>query len=157
MKNVTAVDFAGHIARRVRLNPFAMKKEESPVIVMEFEKGGSFEIRLREDAPQTAEAFLKQLPYESGVLQARFSGTECFFRMPLKVPQENIAEPRVGYLAFNSDHEQAVCIYYGDNIHAANPPYNHFADVVDHLDELYEVGLRIWHEGRENVKISRVE
>lgn len=124
-----------------------------PKIVMEFEKGGRFEIRLRDDAPVTAEKFLSMLPYEAGVLQARFSGMECFFRMEMGVPSENVVQPRRGYLSFNSDHEQAVCIYYGDNIHAADPPYNHFADVVDNLEELESVGLRIWHEGMEKVSI----
>ena len=127
------------------------------MFVMEFEKGGRFEIRLREDAPLTVEAFKKLLPYEAKVLQARFSGTECFFHMPLSVPQENIERPKQGYLAFNSDHEHAICIYYGDNIHAADPPYNHFADVVDHLDELYQTGMRIWHEGMEKVVIRQEE
>lgn len=129
------------------------------MIIMEFEKGGRFEIRLRPDlAPETAAAFRSLLPYESGVLQARFSGTECFFRMPMPgVPQENIVLPKHGDLAFNSNHEQAVCIYYGDNIHASDPPFNYFADVVDHLDELYRVGLRIWHEGMEKVVVREVE
>ena len=126
---------------------------QQPHIIMEFAKGGRFSVRLRDDAPQTAQRFLSMLPYEAGVLQARFSGTECFFNMPMGVPQENICIPKVGYLAFNSDHEQAVCIYYSDNIHASDPPYNHFADVTDNLEELNRVGLRIWHEGRETVRI----
>ena len=124
-----------------------------PKIVMTFEKGGRFEIKLRDDAPQTAKKFLEMLPYEAGVLQARFSGMECFFRMEMGVDPENVVKPERGYLSFNSDHEQAVCIYYGDNIRAADPPYNHFADVVDHLDELEQVGLRIWREGMETVYI----
>ena len=123
------------------------------MIILEFEKGGRFEIKLRKDAPRTAEAFRAMLPYEGGVLQARFSGTECFFRMPLGVPQENIVLPVHGAVAFNSDHEQAICIYYGDNIHASDPPFNHFGDITDHLDELYQVGLRIWHEGSEKVRV----
>ena len=124
---------------------------------MEFEKGGRFEIELRQDAPQTTAAFAGMLPYKAGVLQARFSGTECFFRMPLGVPPENIETPQAGFLAFNSDHEQAVCIYYSDNIRAADPPYNHFADVRGNLDELNEVGLRIWREGMESVVIRSIE
>lgn len=123
------------------------------MIILEFEKGGRFEVRLREDAPKTAEAFRAMLPFEAGVLQARFSGMECFFRMPLQVPPENIVQPKRGYLAFNSDHEQAVCLYYGDSIHAADPPYNHFADITEGLDSLYEVGLRIWHEGMEKMTL----
>ena len=50
-------------------------------IFLEFEKGGRFEVVLNEkDAPKTCAQFVKMLPYESGALQARFSGTECFFR-----------------------------------------------------------------------------
>lgn len=129
------------------------------MIIMEFEKGGRFEIKLRPDlAPKTAEVFRSLLPYEAGVLQARFSGTECFFRMPMQgVEQENIVIPQHGNLAFNSNHEQAICIYYGDNIHASDPPFNYFADVVDNLDELYKVGIRIWHEGMEKVTVREVD
>lgn len=126
-------------------------------ILLTFEKGGCFEVHLRDDAPETARKFLSMLPYEAGVLQARFSGMECFFRMEMGVKPENIVQPKRGYLSFNSDHEQAVCIYYGDNIHAANPPYNHFADITDGLDELEKVGLRIWHEGMEKVSIRMEE
>ena len=126
---------------------------DHPRIFLEFEKGGRFEIKLRDDAPKTASKFLSMLPYEAGVLQARFSGMECFFNMKMGVEPENIVQPKRGYLSFNSDHEQAVCIYYGDNIHAADPPYNHFADIVDGFEELEKVGLRIWHEGMEKVSI----
>ncbi|HHW31737.1 MAG TPA: DUF3830 family protein [Clostridiaceae bacterium] len=123
-------------------------------ILLIFEKGGTFELVLNEKAPKTCKAFLEHLPYEADVLQARFSGTECFFRMPLGVEPENIVDPKTGYVAFNSDNEQAICIYYDSNIRPADPPYNFFATIKGDYCKLKEVGLRIWREGSEKVKIS---
>jgi len=123
-------------------------------IVMEFEKGGKFNVILKPDvAPKTCEAFVNMLPYEAGVLQARFSGTECFFRMPLGAPSENIIIPKAFDLAFNSNHEQAICIYYDTNIHASDPPFNGFGYLEGDAETLKEVGNRIWYQGMEKVTV----
>ena len=122
-------------------------------IKIKFEKGGIFDVILNEKAPKTCKAFVAALPYEGTVLQARFSGTECFFYMALGVEPENLVIPQAGNLSFNSDHEQAVCIYYDSNIHAADPPYNQFASLKGDRELLANIGLRIWHEGQEKVKI----
>ena len=125
-----------------------------PNIFLEFEKGGRFEVELNEkDAPETCAQFVKMLPYEAGVLQARFSGTECFFRMPMGLRPEHIVKPEFADLAFNSNFEQAVCIYYDTNIHASDPPFNQFARLKGDLEELKRIGVRIWHEGMEHVRV----
>lgn len=123
-------------------------------IWMRFAKGNRFEIELlQQEAPRTCEAFKKMLPYTAGALQARFSGNEFFFRMPLGVPQENIQIPQMFDLAFNSDEEQAICVYYGSNIRHADPPYNRFARVKGDAKQLEETAMRIWREGMEDVTV----
>ena len=127
-------------------------------VYMQFAKGGKFELELLyEDAPKTCAAFMAMLPYHSGALQARFSGNDFFFRMPLGVPQENICVPKMFDLAFNSDEEQAICIYYGINIRHADPPYNRFAVVRGDAEELETVAMRIWKEGMEEVTVFAEE
>lgn len=122
-------------------------------VVMEFEKGGRFEMVLNPDAPKTCEAFINRLSYTGNVLHARFSGTEFFFGMPLGVPSENIQIPKRGNVAFNSNHEKAVCVYYDSNIHASDPPFNYFADLSGDMEELEQIGIRIWHQGMEKVTV----
>lgn len=126
-------------------------------IVMEFEKGGSFEVVLNEaQAPQTCKAFLENLPYEAPVLQARFAGEEFFYNMPLKVEAENLVAPKQGSMAFNSDPNwQAVCMYYGPKIKVGNP-FSLFAEIKGDLDELQKIGVRVWKEGAEKVTIKKV-
>lgn len=124
-------------------------------ITIEFEKGGSFEILLNENAPNTCKAFLEALPYEAAVLQARFSGEECFFKMPMEVGPENNETPFAGSIAFNSDPKwQAVCIYYGPKTKVSSP-YNLFASIKGDLAELQKVGERIWTKGGEKVTIKK--
>lgn len=124
---------------------------------MEFEKGGSFEISLNEDAaPETCRMFLENLPYKASVLQARFAGEEFFFKMPLEVGPENQVNPEVGSISFNPDPRwQAVCIYYGSKIKVSSP-YNLFGEVKGDLSELKKVGERIWTEGKEEVTIKKI-
>ncbi|MDD2212462.1 MAG: DUF3830 family protein [Clostridia bacterium] len=126
-------------------------------IVMEFEKGGCFEVVLNEaKAPQTCKAFLENLPFEASVLQARYAGEEFFYKMPLEVEPENLVMPQAGSIAFNSDPKwQAVCVYYGPSIKVGNP-FSLFAEVKGDLKELQKVGVRIWKEGQEKVTLKKL-
>jgi hypothetical protein len=125
---------------------------------MEFEKGGVFEVCLYEDvAPKTCKAFMEKLPYEADALQARFAGEEFFYKMPLEVGAENQKHPVAGSIAYNADRNwQAICIYYGPKIKAANP-FNLIGELKGDLKELQKIGYRIWKEGKETVKIKAAD
>lgn len=125
--------------------------------VLEFEKGGVFEIGFLEDAaPETVKAFKEALPLEGDCLQARFAGEEFFFNAPVDVEEENRKKPYHGAIAFNCDPEwKAVCIYYGDTIEMGEDEYfNLFAEVKGDLDKLNDTGIRIWTEGKEKVVLK---
>lgn len=125
-------------------------------IIMEFERGGCFEVTLNEAAPKTAEAFRKALPIEGTGLQGRYAGEEFFFKAPVVVQAENLVEATFGDLAFNSDPAwQAVCIYYG--LKHKGGPYSLFGKLEGDLDELNQIGLRIWKQGGETITVREVE
>ena len=125
--------------------------------ILEFEKGGAFEVHFLDDqAPETAKAFRAAAPLEGGCLQARFAGDECFFQAPVTVGDENRIPPYRGAVAFNCDPEwKAVCIYYGSTIESGGEYYNLFAEIRENLEELYNVGLRVWKEGEERVTFRK--
>lgn len=126
--------------------------------VLEFEKGGTFEVEFLNAAPKTAEAFKKALPISGKCLQARFAGEEFFFQAPIDTALENQVKPYHGAIAFNCDPEwKAVCIYYGDAIEMGEDEYfNLFAEVKHDLDKLNEVGVRIWTQGEEKVIFKEI-
>ncbi len=125
-------------------------------VVMQFERGGEFEVIFKEDAPKTAAAFIKALPIEGSALQGRYAGEEFFFNAPVEVEAENLVEPDFGDVAFNSDPKwKAVCVYYGPK-HKGGP-YSLFASLKGDLDELNRIGLRIWKEGAEKVCVKLID
>lgn len=124
-------------------------------IVMQFEKGGEFEVTFKAEAPKTAEAFKKALPIEGVALQGRYAGEEFFFNAPVDVEPENLVEAEFGDVAFNSDPKwKAVCVYYGPK-HKGGP-YSLFAKLNGDMEELNKIGLRIWKEGGEKVTVKEV-
>ena len=127
-------------------------------IVLEFQKGGSFNVILNEkDAPITTKHFLEKLPYKGNALQARFAGEELFFKMPLTIQYENNVKPVVGDISFNAEPKwQAVCIYYGSNIRVSEPFFNLFGKLEGDFNELKEIGERIWKEGKEEITIRMI-
>jgi hypothetical protein len=125
---------------------------------IEFEKGGKFvAVLLTNEAPKTCEMFLKALPLEARVRQARFAGEEFFFQTEMIGNPENQVPPEWGEIAFNPDiHWKAVCVYYGSNFRVKTP-FNLFARIVsDNLDELKKVGERIWIEGEETARVRLI-
>lgn len=126
-------------------------------VVMQFERGGEFEVVFKDEAPKTTAAFLEALPIEGNALQGRYAGEEFFFNAPtVDVEPENLVEPDFGDVAFNSDPKwKAVCVYYGPK-HKGGP-YSLFARLVGDLDELNKIGLRIWKEGSEKVFFRKVD
>lgn len=122
--------------------------------ILEFEKGGSFEVELLENAaPGTVKAFKDALPIEGRCLQARFAGEEFFFNADINIKEENRVKPYHGAISFNCDPEwKAVCVYYGSTIEMGEGEYfNLFAEVKEDLDKLNDVGVRIWTQGEEKV------
>lgn len=122
-------------------------------IIMEFEKGGKFEVIFHSGAPETAKAIKKALPLEGLGLQGRFGGEEFFFRTPVSAGPENLTEAKFGDVAFNSDPSwQAVCVYYG--LKHKSGPFNLFASLAGDMDELSRIGLRIWQHGGERITLK---
>jgi len=126
-------------------------------IIIEFKKGGSFEIILNDkDAPKTCKGFLKNIPYNASILQARYSGEEFFYKMPIEVGLENNVIPEVGDISFNADPRwQAVCIYYGSKLEVSSP-FNLFGKIKGNLNELKKIGERVWTEGKEDITIKKI-
>ena len=127
--------------------------------ILEFEKGGAFELKFFENAaPDTVKAFKETLPLKGKCLQARFAGEEFFFNAAIDVKDENRVKPYHGAIAFNCDPEwKAVCVYYGSTIEMGEGEYyNLFAEIPADLEELNKVGVRIWTQGAENVLFKEV-
>jgi hypothetical protein len=125
--------------------------------VIEFSKGGKFTAELlMKEAPKTCEAFLKALPMEVRLRQARFAGEEFYFPANMSAELENQISPAWGDISFNADPKwKAVCIYYGSNVKKSGLPYNLFARVVSgNLEELKKVGERVWVQGEETAQIK---
>lgn len=129
-----------------------------------FEKGGKFEIKMCEEAVGTVDSFQKFMdglkePYTEIAAQGRFSGEEFYFTVPLDYTEyENNTRPQAGSIAFNPEKEwKAVCIYWGDHIAEKKHYHNLFARIDGNLDELYEIGYRIWRHGEEKVTIWKEE
>ena len=132
--------------------------------VIEFEKGGTFELEFDPAAPRTAAAFQESVekqkaPYEALCLQGRFSGEEMYFPAPLAMKEaENNVMPSWGCVSFNPNPEwSAVCVYWGGDLVEGKHHHNLFAHIRGDLDRLYEVGLRIWQKGGEQVWLKVID
>jgi len=139
-------------------------------IVLEFERGGRLIADLLDtDAPDTAEAFWKKLPMRELCEHAKFSGFVISILPDLDVHKaENSRAIGVlpGQILFNPHlnnatwHKREIGIVYGvaamrDSFGYA--PFNLVANIVDDLDLLREIGVRIHHEGREYLEVKRYE
>lgn len=132
--------------------------------IIEFEKGGAFELEFDSRAPKTVAAFRefvsnREKLYEVLVLQGRFSGEEMYFSAPMgSVCEENNVAPIQGSVAFNPDPRwSAICIYWGGQLAEKDHYHNLFAHIKGDLEELYAVGTRIWQKGGENVTLKETE
>src|SRR2546421_6868832 len=119
--------------------------------MLEIEVGGArFEARFEEGAaPQTVAAFRRLLPLESKLIHARWSGEACwipFGELDLHVMSENATcFPAPGELLLypGGVSETELLFPYGATSFAskAGPlAGNHFASVVEGLENLREVG-----------------
>jgi hypothetical protein len=137
-------------------------------ITVEFERGGSFVARLLdEEAPTTCAAVWDALPIQGEVKRSAFSGLVMFVSTDVSVTEPENAKVyglcpgdmsffiNVHRLAL--DHQinwvfgpAAMRDVGGDTL------MNHFARIVEgDLDELAQIGDRVWTQGVENVVIRR--
>lgn len=133
----------------------------SKKIKMEFEKGGTITATLFEDvAPETCKAVLSALPYEHEMIHAMWAGQEIFFDgfpMKEKVPFENATKNiNPGEVVLNT-LAQSFCIFYGKGIPRSavdkEIDINVFG-MVDDVEEMAKIGLRIRRQGVEKVRIN---
>jgi hypothetical protein len=124
-----------------------------------------FEARLELDrAPLTCAAFLKTLPFENRLVQARWSGESAWIPMgdfAFGVAPENATStPKPGeillYPAGVSETE--ILLPYGETRFASKfGPLagNHFLTIVEGAGQLPELGRRVLHEGAQTITINR--
>jgi hypothetical protein len=135
-----------------------MSKER--YIVIEFERGGKIEAKLLCDkAPKTTEAIWNALPFESVAKQARAAGEETYIETShiIKgVEPENLTKAALGSIQFATDPFNNITIYYGNNVTVQ--PFNGTAEVLEgSIEDLKEIGNRIWEKGFEKVKVKKIE
>jgi hypothetical protein len=137
-------------------------------IQLEFEKGGVFTARLLEDeAPKTCATIKSRLPFAYLFQQSIVSGQAMVAIPPdLTMERENqrVAGIPPGALSFLVKDEPVlvpdeIYIAYGIFISRgitvdAKQPVNVFAQIVDGLDELQQIGARIIRHGAEMVRFS---
>ena len=115
-----------------------------------------FTARLEEDtAPQTVAAFRRLLPWESKIIQARWSGQAAWSPMgDLDVgigPENATSYPAAGELLLypGGVSETELLFPYGHTCFASKAGQlagNHFATIVAGGDRLQELGeLVLWH------------
>lgn len=129
------------------------------MIEFSFERGGKFVAKmLPNKAPRTCEAILEKLPIEQTICHATTAGQELFFKggFGAGFPVENLIKPKVGDIGYAADQEwQNILVYYGDFL--CFPKYfNIFARISENLDELMEVGKRVWSKGFEKVYVKEL-
>lgn len=132
--------------------------------LIEFEKGGTFELEFDPAAAKTVSAFKDFMskrtePYQALCLQGRFSGEEMYFPAPLEgVEEENPIAPFQGCVAFNPNPQwSAICVYWGSELAEKDHYHNLFAHVKGNEDQLKEVGTRIWQKGGETITLKRID
>ncbi|OLD98697.1 MAG: cyclophilin-like superfamily protein [Actinobacteria bacterium 13_1_20CM_4_69_9] len=118
--------------------------------------GFSFAARVEDDtAPQTVAAFLKLLPLDSKIIQARWSGQSAWIPMgDLDVgigPENATSYPAAGELLLypGGVSETELLFPYGHTCFASKAGQlagNHFATIVEGGERLQELGeLVLWH------------
>jgi len=139
-------------------------------LVYEFARGGRVRAHLLEDrAPKTCAALVAMLPWEADVLHARWAGREVFLPLPLsaKPPMENqVNRVSAGDVIYAREWEgvyentgfETMGLFYAAEIvrdWRGEARVNWVARLVPgDLAALEELGLRIWRQGGERVRVS---
>ena len=123
-----------------------------------------FVARLEEDlAPETVVAFRKLLPLESRIIHARWSGEACwipFGELDVGVGHENaVCYPAPGHILWypGGVSETEILFPYGSTSFAskAGPlAGNHFATVVEGVEQLAELGRTALWEGAQPIRFE---
>src|SRR6476469_4300510 len=120
---------------------------------------GAFEFsaRLEEaDAPATVAAFRRLLPLESRIIHARWSGESCWIPFgDFDVgfgPENATCYPAPGQLLFypGGVSETEILVPYGPPAFASKAGLlagNHFATVLEGVEQLGELGRKVLWEG----------
>jgi hypothetical protein len=133
--------------------------------VLEIEVGGaSFAARLEEAAaPQTVAAFRRLLPLESKLIHARWSGESCwipFGELDVGVGAENATTyPAPGEILLypGGVSETEILFPYGPTSFASKAGAlagNHFATIVEGVEQLRELGPRVLWEGAQPIRFT---
>jgi hypothetical protein len=114
-------------------------------------------------APRTVEAFRRLLPLEEHLIQARWSGQSAWVPLgELEVgvgPEEPTSYPAPGELLLypGGVSETEILFPYGRTCFASMAGQlagNHFATIVDGLDDLSELGRRVIWEGAQPIRFE---
>ena len=127
--------------------------------------GFEFEARLEEEAaPKTVAVVRGLLPFESQLVQARWSGEAAWvpmgFELELELGPENAnSYPAAGELLLypGGVSEVEILFPYGATCFASKMGQlagNHFATVQGGREQLPELGRRVLWEGSQNIHIS---
>lgn len=118
-----------------------------------------------EEAPETCKKVLEKLPLRGKTVQARWSGEACWFQMDafgIEVPFENhTSHPSKGELLYypGGMSEKEILIPYGSVCFASKMGQlagNHFATIVEGVEMLSEMGLKVLWEGAQDIEIKEV-
>ena len=140
-------------------------------IALEFARGGRVRaVLLADKAPKTCAAIWSRLPHEAEVLHARWAGREIFLPIPLpdKPPMENLTNRvSAGEIIYFREWEgqydntgfETMGLFYGAEAireWRGDVRANLIARLLpEDLPLLEEVGLRVWRQGAERVRMVR--
>lgn len=140
-------------------------------IALEFARGGRVRaVLLADKAPKTCAAIWSRLPHEAEVLHARWAGREIFFPIPLPdtPPMENLTNRvSAGEIIYFREWEgqydntgfETMGLFYGAEVireWRGDVRANLIARLLpEDLPLLEEVGLRVWRQGAERVRVVR--
>jgi hypothetical protein len=125
--------------------------------------GFEFVARFEDEAPQTVAAFLRMLPLDSKIIHVRWSGEGCWIPMgdlDVGVGPENATRyPNPGEIIFypGGVSETELLIAYGYVAFASKAGAlagNHFATIVEGIENLRELGQRCLWEGAQAISFS---
>ena len=133
--------------------------------MLEIAAGGfRFVARLEEEAaPQSVEAFRRMLPLETRIIHARWSGEACWIPwgdLDVGIGPENATSyPSPGELLLypGGVSETELLFPYGAACFASKAGQlagNHFATIVDGLEDLAELGRRTLWEGAQDIRFE---
>jgi hypothetical protein len=117
-------------------------------------------------APHTCAAFRARLPFESSLIQARWSGESAWSPLGdlnLGVPIENAtSHPSRGDILFYqaAASESEILFPYGSTCFASKVGQlagNHFLTLISGQEQLTEMGRRVLWEGAQPIRIALLE